>query len=250
MGANQGLIDTPPLDTLQTVTGELSVVDSTIRSPIGLTLPVRMTVIRLPDDSLLLHSPTRLTPTLRAEVQRLGQVRHLLAPNIAHWTFLREWQQAFPDAVTWAAPGLRNRRQVRRSGVRLDHDLSDTAPSPWPGIELVLIPGGFGFSEIALFHRPSRTLLLADLVLNVPGNQVPAVVRPLARLIGLVESGGKPAVYLRAVIALRRRDAAQAAKRLLALQPERVIFGHGDWFRQDGTAALRHALRWLVPTAG
>jgi hypothetical protein len=223
------------------------VVDSTIRTPVGLTLPVRMTIVRLPGDELLLYSPTRPTPALHAALRQLGQVRHLLAPNTAHWMFLPAWQQACPDALTWAAPGLRERGQVRRSGVRLDHDLSDTAPSPWPGTELVLIPGAFGFREIALFHRPSRTLLLADLVLNLSASQVAAVARPLARLLGLVASSGKPAVYLRAVIGLRRKDAAQAAERLLAFRPERVIFGHGDWFRQDGTASLRHALRWLLP---
>jgi hypothetical protein len=225
----------------------LSVVDSTIRTPIGLTLPVRMSVIRLPDNDLLLYSPTRLTEGLRAELRGLGRVRHLLAPNTVHWTFLPEWQHAYPDAITWAAPGLRERAQVRRSGARLDHDLGDDLPPPWPGIEHVVIPGGLGFREIALFHRKSRTLLMADLVLNVPARHVPAVVRPLARLLGAVDSNGAPAVYLRAVVALRRRDAAQAASQVLAWQPERVVFAHGDWFRQDGTASLRHALRWLLP---
>jgi hypothetical protein len=44
---------------------------------------------------------------------------------------VRSWQEQVPEAVTWAAPGLRERRQVRRSGVRLDRDITPDATG-WP----------------------------------------------------------------------------------------------------------------------
>jgi hypothetical protein len=161
--------------------------------------------------------------------------------------FVPEWQRAYPEATTWAAPGLRARRQVRRSGVRLDHDLSEMTPPGWDGIRLTIVPGGFGFREVAFFHQPSRTLVMTDLVLNLQPTQVPRMIRPLARLSGLVGSQGKPPVYLRGAIRLQRRAARQAVTRLLAMRPDRVVFAHGSWFRYDGTEALRHALRWLLP---
>jgi hypothetical protein len=211
------------------------------------TIPLRMTILRLRDGSLLLHSPTRFSERLRREVEALGRVRHLAAPNVAHWMYLKAWQEAFPAATTWAAPGLRERAQVRRSGVRLDHDLSGTAPAAWGGeIETVVVPGGFGFREVALLHQPTRTLVLTDLVLNLEERSVPALLRPLARRFGMTAPDGMPPPYLRAVIKLQRQEAADAATRLLAFRPERVVFAHGRWFQENGTAALRRSLRWLV----
>jgi hypothetical protein len=182
-----------------------------------------------------------------AELNRLGPVRHLVAPNVAHWTFLKAWQQAFPEATTWAAPGLRERSQVYRSGVRLDHDLGEAVPPEWgEGFELVCVPGGLGFREIAVFHIPTRTLVLTDLVINLEVEKLPLMLRPLIRLAGMTAPDGMPPPYLRVVVRLRRREAVMAVSRLLGLQPERVIFAHGSWFRKDGTAALLRSLRWLL----
>ena len=242
-----GEVAYPPLDVPKPVSSDIWIVDSELPGPIGRVVPIRMTVIRLPDRSLLLHSPTRLTPALRAALQRLGPVAHLVAPNIAHWTMLQEWQRAFPQAATWAAPGLRQRRQVKKSGVQLDHDIPSRVPPAWgDSLEIIMLPGGFGFHEAALFHHPSRTLVLTDLVLNLEPEKVPSFARPLVRLFGSVEGGGMPPPYLRAVIKLRRTAAAAAASRMLALQPERVLFAHGKPFERDATNQLRHALRWLL----
>ena len=237
----------PPLDTLKPVADGLFIVDSLLPGLMGRLLPVRMTVILLAGGDLLLHSPTMFKPGLAKELEALGRVRHLVAPNIAHWTFLEAWQAACPDAITWAAPGLRDRRQVRKSGIRLDHDLGDAAPADWgPDVGMSIVTGGLGFHECALFHRPTQTLVLTDLVLNLEAPKLPPAMRPVARALGVLAPDGMAALYLRAVIKLQRRKAAQDAARLLALQPKRVIFAHGRWFSQSGTIQLRRSLRWLL----
>jgi hypothetical protein len=246
-GASPTEVGYPPLDTPKPIAEDIFVVDSTLSGLMGRILPARMTVIRLPDGGLLLHSPTQFSLGLKDELEKLGPIQHLVAPNVAHWTFLQPWQRACPDATTWAAPGLRERSQVQKSGVRLDYDLSDVPPAEWGDtIELATVPGGFGFHEVALFHRSTRTLVLTDLVLNLQAPKVPAALRSLARLFGITAPDGMPPPYLRAVIKLRRQEAAHGASRLLDLQPERVIFAHGRWFERDGTAALRRSLRWLL----
>ncbi len=236
----------PPVDTPKPVADDVWVVDSLMPGPLNSALPVRMTVIRLAQGDLLLHSPTRFSHPLKVQLEALGRIRHLVAPNVAHWMFLQDWQRACPDAATWAAPGLRERGPVRRSGVRLDNDLGDVPPPEWEGISLVTVPGGLGFLEVALFHEPSRTLVLTDLALNLETEKLPAALRPVARLLGVVAPDAMPPPYLRAVIKMRRASAARAAQRLVDLRPERVVFAHGKWFDRDGTAALRHSLRWLL----
>lgn len=237
----------PPLDTPKPVAEGVFVVDSVLENPLGAVIATRMTVMRLPDGGLLLHSPTRYSLALKGALEAIGPVRHLVAPNLAHWTFMKDWQDACPEATTWAAPGLRGRGQVRRSGVRLDHDLGAAAPPEWgDAIEVVPVPGGAGFTEVALFHRPSETLVLTDLVINLEEPKVPLPLRPVTWAFGVMAPEGMPPPYLRAVVRWRQAEAAQGAARLVALRPERVIFAHGLWFERDGEARLRRSLRWLL----
>jgi uncharacterized protein DUF4336 len=233
----------PPLDVLKPVASDLWVVDSGPLMVARIPLPIRMVVIRL-HDGMLLHSPTRYDRNLREAITALGPIRHLVAPSFAHWTFMREWVAACPEATTWAAPGLRERRQVRRAGLRLDRDLDEPA---WGDIEQCVIPGGGGFREVALLHRPSGTALLTDLVQNLEPEKLPVFARPLAHLLGVVAPNGRAPLHLRALVRLRRRDAIAAISRVLAWEPERVIFAHGRWFERDGAAELRRSFRWLVP---
>lgn len=237
----------PPLDVLKPVAFGLWIVDSGPIRAAGLPLPVRMTVVRLADGGIWLHSPTRYDAGLHRTIEALGPIRHLVAPNVAHWTYLKEWQRHCPQALTWAAPNLRQRRQVQRAGLRLDRDLADAAPPEWSGdLTQVVVPGGFGFREIAFHHAASATLILTDLVLNLEPGKLPLPMRPLLRLAGATAPDGRAPIYLRLIVSLRKRTAARAAAALVALAPERVVFSHGAWFDRNGTAELRRSLRWLL----
>jgi hypothetical protein len=237
----------PPLDTLKPVAQGLWIVDSGPHHAMGLAVPVRMTVIRLKTGETWLHSPTRYDERLRREIERVGPIRHLVAPNIAHWTFVKDWQEKCPGAVTWAAPGLRQRSQVKSSGVVFQHDLGPSSPSDWTDdIEQQVVPGGFGVNEVAFLHRATRTLVLTDLIENFEAEKLPALMRPLVRLAGAMAPDGKAPAHLRFAINRKRQAAAEAARRLLDWQPERVIFAHGRWFETDGAAQLRRSFRWLL----
>ena len=244
---SEGDVTYPPLDTPKPVAEGVWIVDSGPLRIVGMPLPVRMTVVRLADGGLWLHSPTRYTPGLRAELERLGTVRHLLGPNIAHWAFIEEWQRNCPQALTWGPQELQERAPVKKSNVRFDRVLPDASPPDWSSeMEQVAVPGGGGFKEIDFFHKPSRTLILTDLVLNIETEKMPLWMRPLLHLMGPAAPDGKPPVYLRALVKMKRAEAKAAAERMLAMNPERVIFTHGRWFERNGAAELRRSLRWLV----
>ena len=236
----------PPLDTLKEVGDGLWIVDSAL-SLAGIPLPVRMTVVRLADGGVWLHSPTRYVPSLREEIERLGPVAHLVAPNSAHWVFAKDWQAAFPQAASWAAPGLRERWQVKRSGLRIDHDLASWPPEVWAAdLDQLLVTGGMGLREVVFLHRGSRTLILTDLVQNFEADRLGPLVRPFVRLGGGLAPDGMAPPHYRAAMNLRRREVREAARKMLDWTPERVVFAHGAWFDHDGTARLRRSLRWLL----
>jgi short-subunit dehydrogenase len=229
------------------VTDDIWIVDDKPISAAGLELPIRMVVIRLSNGDLVLHSPVRYSPALRHELERLGAIKYLLAPNIAHWMFLLDWQRKLPQATTFAARGLSTRRQVRAAGIRIDRELGDVTPEEWTAdFETVAVNAPM-FCEIELFDKRSRTLILTDLVQNLDPDHLSAPNEAAANLLGISRPDGKAPVYLRLLLRLGGRSVRAAAERLVGLAPERVIFAHGDWFQTDGTERLRQSLRWLVP---
>jgi Domain of unknown function (DUF4336) len=214
----------------------------------GMPLPIRMAVIRLASGDLLLHSPTQYSDDLKSAIEALGPIRHLVAPSVGHWMFLPDWQRACPAAKTWAVPGLKDRAQVRKAAIRIDAELGDEPPGSWAGeIDQVLVRAPV-FKEVDFFHRASRTLLLTDLILNVEPQHLPPFSRVMARALGILAPNGKAPAYVRALLKLNRAETARAAARLVAFNPERVIFAHGRWFERDGAQQLRRSLSWLLKT--
>lgn len=184
------MVTYPPLDSMKPIADGLWIVDSGPQSVFGLALPVRMVVVRLRSGGLWMHSPTRFQPALRDVLSRIGPVEHLVAPNIGHWTHLRGWQEEFPQAKIWAAPGLRRRPAVRRAGLRIDAELGDTAPAPWAAeIEQLVIAGAF-FREVAFFHHATKTLLLTDLIANLEADRLPPATRIFAHANGCLRRMG------------------------------------------------------------
>jgi len=232
-----------PTDKPKPVAEGIWIVDGEPIHAMGLTMPVRMTVIRLGNGSLLLHSPIRHSPELAQAITRLGPISHMVAPTTAHWQFMAGWQQAFPHAVTWAVPGLRNRAQVRKSGLRLDRDLEETAHPEWCADLQQGLVRGFGLTETWFLHRQSRTLVLTDLVENLEPRRLPPVSAVAMRLMrGNV---GRPALHVRAALLAGGDQARADIRAMVALKPERVVFAHGAWFATDGAARLRRAFDWV-----
>lgn len=242
-GRNAPDVTYPPLDTPKPIADGLWIVDSGPIKPAGLALPLRMTVFRTSGGGLVLHSPCHHTPALARALEAIGPIEHLVAPTTAHWTFLKSWQDAFPNATTWAVPGLRGRAQVRKAGVRIDRDLADAAPPEWrDDIRQGLIRGR-GLCEAYFFHAPSRTLVLTDLIENLTPAKMPPVTAAVMR--ALLATRGTVALHARAALLMGGAGTRAAIHAMLDLAPKTVLFAHGDVFSDDAEARLRHAFAWL-----
>lgn len=99
-----------PLYTLKTIDEGIWIVDGEIVEMnfkiTQVPFSTRMTVVRLGNNDLWIHSPIHLTPQLRSEIDELGHVKHIVAPNKLHYVYMEEWSQAYPDAKLWATKGL------------------------------------------------------------------------------------------------------------------------------------------------
>lgn len=207
----------------------------------GFRYPTRMAIIRLSDGSLFLWSPIAVSPELRAEIDALGKVRALIAPNTLHHLFLQEWHAAYPEAVLYAAPGLRERRK----DIAFDADLEDEPAQAWAGeIDQVVMRGNLITTEVVFFHRKSGVVLFTDLIQQFPPEWFTGWRALIARWDGMV--GAHPQVPKKFRVAFIDRNAArESLKRILAWPAEKVLMAHAEPVRSDGRAFIERAFQWL-----
>lgn len=207
----------------------------------GAPFGTRMTVARLSDGSVWLHSPVAMTDERRAAIETLGPVRHLVAPNMLHHLFVQPWLEAYPDATTWAAPKLAK----RRPDLTWHEALGDQPPAAWAeDIDQLVFGGSKVMAEVLFFHRRSGTLIITDILQNHEPEADNWFWRTLKRLGGiLAPNGGAPADWR---LTVRDKATARAARdRMLAWPFEQVVISHGRCLTDGARAHVERAFAWL-----
>lgn len=215
---------------------------SEVVAVMGFHYPTRMAVIRLPGNDLFVWSPVALTEGLRAEVDALGEVRYLVAPNSLHHLFIADWMRAYPDTRAHAAPRLREKRK----DIAFDEDLGSAPIKEWcREIEHVVVEGNAITSEVVFFHRKSGTVIFTDLIQQLPAGWFSGWRALVAKWDLMVSP--EPSVPRKFRAAFTNRQAARVSvERILAWPAEKVLMAHGTPVTEDGQAFLRRAFRWLI----
>jgi hypothetical protein len=198
-----------------------------------------MTVIRLGDGTLFLHSPVQLDASIRMTLEKLGPVRAIIAPSKAHHLFVAEYLKAYPDVPLYGAPGLAQKRR----DLKFHSTLGDLPPLDWYGqIQQHLFRGIPLLSEVVFFHTPARTVIFTDLIFNLTREQA-AHARLFHCLTGATGRFG-PHRLIRRMISDRAaaRDSVQI---ILDWDFDRVIMAHGDLLESGGRARVRAAFSFL-----
>jgi hypothetical protein len=221
---------------------EIWIADGSNVSVIGFHYPTRMAVMRLSGGDLFIWSPVQLTDSLRAAVDALGQVRHIIAPNSLHHLFLPEWAHAYPGAKVYAPPGLREKRK----DIEFHADLGNTPSPDWANdIDQVLMHGNVITTEVVFFHIKSGTVLFTDLIQQIPASLLSGWRAVVARLDLMVCP--EPSVPRKFRLAFTNRSGARdSLKRIFAWPAEKVLMAHGTPVEKDAQAFLRRAFGWLA----
>jgi hypothetical protein len=197
-----------------------------------------MNVVQLDDGGLFVHSPAPLDEPMRAALAVLGEVRFVVAPSRLYGhVAMPEWRASYPKAEFLGGRGLAKRRKK----LNLDGELGETADPRWAGVlDQAPFRGNRLMPEIEFLHRPSRTLITADVAIAF-GPQSPPAARLMARAGGMY-GRLRPTPFFRA--ATRDRETARRdMERILEWDFDRVIPGHGRIWESGGKDALRR--EWL-----
>ncbi len=208
-------------------------------SIVGMAIGHRLTVARLADGSLWLHSPVAHSAALAEALIPLGRVAHIVAPNAIHDTYLEGWFAAYPQARFHGARGFAK----FRPDLKFTDTLGDTPDPAWAvTFDQHGLRGIPRLNEVAFLHRASRTLILTDLIFNL-GPDMPFLSRLLLKLNDCDCKFGVSRLFKTTIkdrAALRR-----SVDQVLAWDFDAIVVSHGANIPSGGKPLLREALTFL-----
>lgn len=231
-----------PLDTLKSIGSDIWIVDGPAISFYKLPFSTRMTVVRLENGSVWVHSPIRLTEELALRIEALGPIVALIAPNWIHYAYVNEWKERFPDALIYAAPGVEARAKKHGLDIKVDVHLGQGAETAWHGeISQMIVEGSKIHREAVFFHDASKTLILTDLIENFEPHKLPLIMRFFVRLAGLTAPNGKMPPDMRASFRGNEELLKNAVVRMINWRPHKIVVAHGKIIDLDAIPHLRRA---------
>ncbi len=201
---------------------------------LGADLHRNVTVMRLRSGDLVVHSTGPFALEDVAHITALGKPAWVLDTMLRHDTFAKRGKEVFPDAAYLAPEGF-SKLVGFPTGPLLP------PPAEWGDeVEVVRIEGVPSMEEHAVFHRPSRTLIVADMLFNF-GADAPLWTRTLM----LAAVGSKHDPGLARSMRWGVKDRVAFVHSLAAVEAwdfDRIIVGHGEIVETDGKRQYQEAL--------
>jgi len=193
-----------------------------------------VTLIRLQSGRVIVHSMAPFSPADIAHFRSVGEIAWLVEAMLLHDTYAKNGREAFPDLPFLAPEGF---------GEVVHFPTLSLLPAPaeWGGqVEVIELCGIPRLKEHVFLHKPSRTLIVADLVFNF-SEEERGWTRFFHRyLAGFKRYPGTSRVFR---FCVSDRAAFQASmESVLAADFDRIIVGHGEVVETNGKALLRRAL--------
>jgi hypothetical protein len=197
------------------------VVDHAVPLAFGAQLPVRMTILQLDDRALWLHSPVPIDDELAAEIERVGPVRDLVAPNAFHHLYLSAAARRYPVARVTISSALRRKRPDLSTAGTLD----DPPPDWSRSMETLTIEGVPKIGESVFWHQTSGSLIVTDLVFNVR-EPMALATRLMLKVTGTHDRFAQSRIW--SLMANDLEGARASFDRIVAKPIQRIILAHGQ----------------------
>ncbi len=186
---------------------------------LGADIGRNVTILRLANSQLLIHSTGPFTSADQDAIRQLGQPAWLVDAMLRHDTFASEGLKAFPGVPYLAPEGF---AEV------LNYPVLPLVPPPveWSGqVEVLELQGVPSMRETVMLHVASRTLIVADLAMNFP-RDLPAWQELLVKIaVGKHHAPG----ISRSIRVMVKDETAlkQSIAQIMAWDFDRLIVGHG-----------------------
>lgn len=202
---------------------------------LGIDFKRNVTLLRLRDGRVVIHSTAAFNERDLAVIKGFGEPVWLVDATLLHDTFAKKGRAALIGTSYLAPSGF-----AKKTGISTEALFPP--PADWAGEIDVLRIEGIRTNEHALFHRRSRTLVVADLFFSFPSEMhgwprffVRHIMR-LPRLFGV-------SVFLRRLMISDKQAFADSMNVLLAWNFDRLIVAHWEPIEKDAKRKVEQALR-------
>jgi len=211
----------------------------------GIDLFGRMTIIKLENGDLIIHDPYKVDDSTKHEIDAIGKVKYIIAPGNFHHLFVTDFQQKYPDAETFLCPGL----ERKRPDIKFDWILGNRPDHRWGGvIEQVVVQRPRIIWEVAFFHKPSKTLILVDLLENIGDDyQHPAGLSLRFWWKVVFKMWNHPKAAPEYQVAWGNKEIVKnCLNRIIAWDADRIILAHGELVENNVRNTLTSAWRKVL----
>lgn len=203
---------------------------------LGVPLGLRMTIVRLAKQQLVIHSAIPCNDETEAAIRELGEITHLIVPNLEHTRFIKQWRQRYPSTQLYAP-----------ASANLEHsiDLKTISHQTFGDSTLCCLPidGIPRLDEFAFFHAESKTLILTDLAFNI-GDDISLWGKCFLRLNGAYNKF-TPSRILKSWV----KDNAAfrlSIQQVMQWDFEQIIIAHGEPIIDNAKQAFRQSYKWAL----
>ncbi|MBU1996344.1 MAG: DUF4336 domain-containing protein, partial [Candidatus Omnitrophica bacterium] len=153
--------------------------------------------------------------------------------------FIADYMQGYPAALVYASPGL----PEKRKDVDFKYILKDNVENQWANyLGQKIFYCGEDFREVVFYHRETRTLIVADLIMNFRENTA-VLTKLVLRIAG---SYNKPITPVDTGLTANQKALAVASlDHILGWDFDRIILSHGDIIETGGKQVLAELFSWL-----
>lgn len=202
----------------------------------GVPCTTRMTVVKLNNGNLWIHSPIPVNTALKKQIDSLGLVRDVVAPSLAHHLFVTDFAASYPDAKLFGTPGLAAKRPDISNLQTLQFGSGIWAPE----LDFLLFSGMPKVNETVWFHASSATLILTDICQDWQG-PLAWQARIWASISGVRSRFDVPLLIR---MLTRDKEAARASAESTLRWPfTRVVVSHNAVIEQEAKEKLKQAFR-------
>lgn len=206
----------------------------------GMDLFSRMTIVRLSDGKLWLHSPCKVDISLKTQIDQLGEVAYIIAPGNFHHLHVSGLQAHYPGAETFLCPGL----ERKRADLSFDWILGNRPDPRWaPAFEQIVVQGTRIINEVAFLHKPTRTLILVDLLENIGddyAHEAGLILKFWWKAVFHMWNNPKPAPEYQLAWG-DKQIVRKGLEKILSWKFERIIIAHGNLIERDAKAVAARA---------
>ncbi len=205
----------------------------------GMEIGTRATIVTLPSGALAVISPVEFDEATRAEIDALGPVDYVIAPNLFHHLFYNQACELWPEARHLVVPGLKEKVPIVESALELTPEGALEDAVSWRAIAGLPLT-----NEHVFVSEPHQTLIITDLAFHFPSHDQ-LWLRMVMGMLGAYKTFGPSRLEKMSIKDKAAFGASLSA--LLEMDWDAIALPHGELIPEGGRALFEEGFGAYLP---